>query len=89
MFNAATINTALTGWSMNSLLNGTLMFASGTYDNDGAVINGSISGLYVPLLTNANTMFRDAKINTSVALSNLDLSSVTTGVNMFEGTIIT
>ena len=89
MFYRATINANLVNWNLSSLTNASLMFASGTYDNNGAVINGNISGLPLSGITNANTMFRDAKINTSVALSNLDLSSVTTGVNMFEGTIIT
>ena len=63
MFYYTTINGTLSGWDLSSLTNASYMFASGTYDNSGAIINSSLVGLTFPSLTNATAMFRDAKIN--------------------------
>jgi len=67
MFYYTTINGTLSGWDLSSLTNASYMFASGTYDNSGAIINSSLVGLDFSGITNMNYMFRDATIDQDIS----------------------
>jgi hypothetical protein len=43
MFYRSTINGILSNWNLSSLTDGREMFASGDYDNYGAIINASLA----------------------------------------------